>query len=491
MATMRRKTFQARPLLPALVIGLASAAHAQTTEIKPALNVLFEATTNGIGTLGAAPRKDLIITTSPEVDVIVRGVRSNLTAHLRLDNKQYVRNSQTDHTLPSGDVKLHSTLLDQWGGLDASVVTSQVKASILSQPSGSSDGYTTTQVKLSPYLEHQFDARTLLQARITRSVTTSSEVVNDPASQALAPRPNRHLTERSLRLERRPSPLGATLEWNDQETRDAGQAHALWTQSVVKSAAMVALTDEVHAGVLVGRESIEVPLQAKHSDTVRGMRLSLHPNERATLDADVERRFFGTAWKLDVQHRMPFLAWQLQSKIEPSTSTPPIGETPCAPDDLEIQCALKKQQRPTSSVYTLSAKLLQSTFLRFVMMGQRNTLTLSGGLNKTNPLPLPGIAVGSGASDNLTTERYAEALLNRRLTPQTSVSTGVRWSLNSETPTTGDVVRTRNVSVKGAINSKLSPTTTATMGVRHQVTRSSQLNTSDESAMFVGLGYRY
>ncbi len=485
MATMRRN-YRPHAGLTCCAMLWALTAHAQNVEIKPAINILFEATTNGQGTLGADPRKDLIITTSPELDVHVRGVRSNLDAHLRVDDIRYVRNSQSDQTLPSGNVTLHSALLDQWGGMDASIVASQTKASLFSQTSSTSDSYTTTQARLSPYLDHAFDANTTLKARLTRSVTHSTEV-----SPTLTLRPNRYLDEHSLRLERRPIPLGASVEWHHEDARDAGQSTSLFTQSIARSALMYAVNDQVQAGVLLGRESIEVPQQARHSDTVRGVRLGLRPNERATLDADMEHRFYGAAWKLDLQHRMPFMAWQLQSKREPSTYAPLLAQDICTPSESPIECALKREQRTASAVYPLSAKLLQTTFLRMVLMGKRNTLTLTGGVTNTEPLPLPGITVGPGEGDNLTSERYAEAEFSRRMTPQTSLTTGVRWSRNAATLVDGSVLATQELTVRGALNSKLSPYTTATMGVRHQHTQSSQFNASDESTMFVGLGYRY
>jgi hypothetical protein len=51
--------------------------------------------------------------------------------------------------------------------------------------------------------------------------------------------------------------------------------------------------------------------------------------------------------------------------------------------------------------------------------------------------------------------------------------------------------RSRNLVWRSAINTKVSPQTTATIGLRHQTTEGNQANASDESAMFVGLGYRY
>ncbi|MES2088794.1 MAG: TIGR03016 family PEP-CTERM system-associated outer membrane protein [Pseudomonadota bacterium] len=466
-------------------------AHAQNIEIGPAVNILVEATTNGQGTLDKAPRKDLIITTSPELDVSVRGVRSSLNAHLRVDNIQYVRSSQPDQNLPNGDIKLHSALLDQWGGVDAAILARQTKASLFSVPTGTSDSYTTTQARLSPYLDHAFNANTVLQARLTRSETHSTETLPSTTTQSgTQRRPTRYQDERSLRLERRPSPLGASLEWNYNNTRDADRPDSLFTQSIARSALMYAVNDQVQAGVLLGRESIEVPQQPQHSDTVRGVRLGLRPNERATLDADVEHRFFGTAWKLDLQHRMPFMAWQLQSKREPSINAPLLTQDLCLPDEPQIQCALKQQQRAASGVYPLSAKLLRSTFLRWVLMGKRNTVTLSAGMIQTEQLPLKGEDIPLDPSElyKFTRERYADAQLTRRLTPQTSLTTGVRWSLNSATLVKdGSELATRDVTIRGAINTKLSPQTTATVGMRHR----SQFNASDESAMFVGLGYRY
>ncbi len=123
-------------------------------------------------------------------------------------------------------------------------------------------------------------------------------------------------------------------------------------------------------------------------------------------------------------------------------------------------------------------------------MGQRNTVSFAAGLNKNDPLAL-GLSPIVG---DHTLERYVEADFSRRLTPLTSLGAGVRYSTQSQTsPTSNLNGHVRTTTWHGDISTRLSPRTTATFGLRSQNSEGDlpNANANDESAMFVGLGYRY
>jgi len=511
MATMRRDPVA---LVAAVLGGLLSGAHAQKLDIKPGLDVLATATTNASDN-ASQPRKDLVISVVPQLNVGYQGPRVRVDGQLRVEQVHFVRDSQPDQTLPSGHLALHTDLVEQWGGLDAAVQTSQTPANLLARSSetpGTTESYTTTRASIAPFIAHAFDANTHWKARLEESLTKSSE-----ATPGLAKRPDLRLSSYSTRLERRPTPLGASLEWGLQETQVSGQPEPALRENSVRGGVSYALNEQVQLGLIAGRESIHV-LLAQQSETIRGLNLLWRPNERATLDATAEHRFFGTGWKVDWSHRMPFLAWNLVSERDASTYASALGTlgagqslrgmldgmlTTYNPDNKAradlvdktlAQRGLTDQLASAQDIYSLQASLRQSLLGRFVIMGQRNTVTFSAGVNKTAPLPLDTAIVNPAQNADHTQERYLDALFSRRLTPFTTFNAGARWGLSNVTSTLnpGTSGRSRTLIWRSALNTRLSNETTATIGLRHQTTEGrNQTTTGDESAMFVGLGYRY
>jgi hypothetical protein len=482
MATMR---LEPAALLTAILTGLLSSAHGQKLDIKPGVDVLMTATTNGSNS-ATAPRKDLVISVAPEISVAHTGAHSHIEGRLKVESLHYVRDSQPDLTLPSGELLLRTDVVEQWAGLDATVQTRQTPASPLTVPNSAgttTNGYTTTQALIAPFIDHAFNADTKLKARLERSVTQSSEIITGPTGPGK--RGDSNLSRHSARLERQPVPLGASVEWTYLDAQDAGQTASTLKESAVRASVSYALNDQVHTGLILGRESTRVP-GAEQSDAIRGMNLVWRPNERATLDATVERRFFGTGWKVDWNHRMRFFNWSVTSERDSSTyssalTTPKVGP-PVAPP---VGAPVALLDEP----YSLAASLRQTLQGRMVIMGIRNTVTFTGGLTKSQPLVLDTSAPAPAGDYNQ--ERFLDAQFIRRLTPQTSLNAGVRWGMSNVTSTTAPSGRSRSVIWRGAINTRLSPQATASVGLRHQTNEGSQVTVSDESAMFVGLGYRY
>ena len=508
MATMRREPCA---ILALMLCAWLPHAQGQKLDLKPGINVTATATTNAQAA-GDGSRKDLVISTSPELSGSYEGARSRVDGRLRVSNVHYVRDSQPDQTLPDGELALKSVLVDQWGGLNASVQASQTPATVLTRQStvpGATDGYTTTLARFIPYIRHSFDADIQLDAQLERSFVQSSRNTSSVGS----PREDLQFTRHAVRLERRPVPVGTSLEWT-------GLRASALQENTVRAGASYALTEGLYPGLILGRDSIHAPrpgqpgTQDQQSGTIRGITLAWRPNERATLESRLERRVFGTGWKVDWNHRTPFFAWNIFSEREASTYASSLGSpsnqtlrglldrmlTTNNPDvrsrselvDKTIaQRGLNDQMPPLLDPYSLTPTLRQTLQGRLVMMGQRNTVSLAAGMNKTESLALNDLPPIGDQS----LERYVDANFNRRLTPITSLNAGVRWRHSTLTSnvTPNSTGRLRSLTWRGDISTRLSPQATATFGLRHQTSSGTQLNinTNDESAMYVGVGYRY
>lgn len=487
MATMRREP----PLLFCAALAMLPQAHAQKLELKPGIDVMATATTNASPT-NTAPRKDLVINVSPELSGSYEGARSRIDGRIRVDNLHYVRNSQPDKSRPEGELILRSNLVDQWGGVDAAVQTQQVSNPL--DPSRFPDSYTSTTARIVPFIQHAFDANTRLKAQLERSVVKASE--DGIATQ--------NFSRQSARLERLPTPVGTSLEWRSEDTEVAGTT--IDKRSAARAGVSYALSDEVFTGLILGRGTAKYAAGQRETETIRGVMFTWHPNERINLVSKVEKRFFGTGWKFDWNHRTKRFAWNITSERDASTyaaTADNLGAsslsdrlTPRDPgatnpgDQARAELA-QRQLAPLQALYSLTPTLRQTLQGRFVVMGQRNTASLTGGMDKTGSVSR---GVASSTADQM---RFVELQFNRLLTPLTTLGASVRWRQTNVTTNLGlpnnllPIGRSRDVTWRGDIVTRLSPHASATFGVRHQIVDSTQLNASDESAMFVGLGYRY
>ena len=504
MATMRRKS---SALLAAALSSLAATVHAQKLDVKPAVDLQAKATDNAFASSGA-PRKDLVSTVSPELAVSYWGTHARLSGFVKVDAIHFSRNSDQDRVLPSGNLIFQSDLVDQWAGLDASVQTSQTAPNELTPPGGPiTDTYTTTNARIAPFIAHTFrDGYTKLNARVEEALVKSS------GGSALAQRPDQRYSSQSARIERQPVPVGGSLEWTNQETTESGRDTS-FKDKATRVGVNYALNSELYTGLIYGRGTLKTAL-AQQDDTIKGITVFWRPNERATLDTKVEDRFFGTGWRVDWNHRTPLFAWSVLSERDASTYASSLGTmragqslrdlldrmlttgTPGDRDRAELvdktiaQRGLTDQLPPLQDPYSLTPTLRQATRGRLVLMGQRNTVSFAAGLNKNDPLAL-GLSPIVG---DHTLERYVEADFSRRLTPLTSLGAGVRYSTQSQTsPTSNLNGHVRTTTWHGDISTRLSPRTTATFGLRSQNSEGDlpNANANDESAMFVGLGYRY
>lgn len=505
MATTRRKS---SALLAASLAALLPAAQAQKLDIKPAVDVQAKATDNAFGT-SVERRKDLVLSVSPELNVDYWGPNARLNGFVKVEGRRYTRHKVEEgrktRVLPSGNLVFQSELIDQWAGLDASLRTIQEAPYGTPSNADNADTFTTNTVRIAPFIKHTFgDGYTKLNARLEEALVKSS---GDSSSEQRA---DTRYSSQSARVERLPVPVGASLEWTNQETRPSGSDPI--KQRATRAGVSYALTSELYTGLIYGRGTLNQP------ETIKGATVFWRPNERTSLDTKVERRSsFGTGWRVDWNQRTPLFAWSVLSERDASTYASSLGTmetgqslrellnrmlTTGTPDDRDraelvdktiAQRGLTDQLAPLQDPYTQNLTLRQATRGRLIFMRQRNTLSLAGGMNKNEPLPG---GLGTAPGDQVhTLERYVEADFSRRLTPLTSLNLGVRRSTqtNSGSVILGSNGHARTLTLRGDINTRLSPHATATFGLRNQKSEGDLPNAkaTDESAMFVGLGYRY
>jgi len=534
MATTLRDLRHPAVWLGWCVIALASGVHAQQTPaaapaqvgndgamtsgslpiITPTLGAQISHSDNATQATSARKQADTIVSVSPGLSVAYRSAYSTVSGQMQLSSVNYLNNTQADRLLPSGRLALRTEVARQGWGLDASIAADQVKSQFTSAPSASTstaDTYTNTRVSVSPFLERPLDEHTTLRARLDRTQLQSTANSNN-----LGNRPNTSTNSAILNLSRRPTRIGYALAASYRETQADGVAQPVYVQRLVKGTALYALSPELEIGLVLGRESNQALLQ-QYRDTVKGAQVDWRPSQRTQLKALVEDRFFGRSWEAEASHRTPISSFGLNANRQVSTYTSPVGgalasggstqalldallssripdeaERSKAVNDMIAQRNLPRQLGTTRDLYDLNTQLRQSTVARAALMGVRSMLLVSAGQTQSRPLAGDAFStfLGSGTA---TRDRYIDTQINHRLTPMSTLTTGLRLGrARATSPLLGTTTNTRDVGLRLSVSTMLSPRTQAVGGLRRLRTEGLASGEAiTENVVFAGLEHRF
>ena len=341
----------------------------------------------------------------------------------------------------------------------------------------------------------------------------SSERNND----ALAKRPNSRTRADGFSATRNPIPIGFELDGAYQSTLVANEPDPTLAIKSVRGRLLYAITRELEIGAIAGKENTRV-LQQSASDTLRGAQFRWTPTERTRLKGSGEHHTYGKTWQADVSHRSPWCNFGLQSQRLAETSATSLGtfgsgqsirdildtmlstritnetERARSVDDIITQRNLPTNLASTRDLYDLSAQLRHVTSGRLAFMGRRHLLVFVGGMSKSRPLRYSqNVAINPLLPDIISGEYFLDTQLMHQLTPYCSIMGGMRWNkAHNTTSLLGSSYfnHSKEFSWRAALDVRLTRDTTATYGIRRQITHLDNSVTS-ESVMYAGLGYRF
>lgn len=515
----------------ALISGLSipgQCAHAQAQEqgvsqtrataiVAPTLSAQVAFSDNATQAAKDKRQSDTIVSVTPGLSVQYRSVSSTLSGQMQLSTVNYLRNSQQDRLLPTGQMALRSEVPGQGLGLDANVSATQVRSQFTSPQAATantSDSYTNTRVLVSPFLEKSLDDKTLLQMRLERTQTHTT-ANND----GLTPRPETNSNAASLGLTRKPARLGYALSATYRDNQANGLSQSLNSQRMVKGTALYALTPDIELGLILGRESSQI-LQQRNQGTVKGLQLDWRPSSRTQLRASAEDRFFGRTWNANLTHRRPTLSFGIQTSRQIDTNFASGGTTTAttamggstqalldamlatripneadrakAVSDLIAQRNLPQQLGTNRDLYDLNTMVRQNVTLQGAVMGPRSTALLAIGQLRARPLSGSAFSSLLGPGND-TLERYLDVQLNHRLSPVSAVTMGLRLSrARAVNPLLNTMTTSRDQGLRLSVATSLSPRSQAVWGLRRQRTVGRIAGGEvTENVVFAGLEHRF
>lgn len=517
MATTRRSRWS-RTRVGAggiVLLGAATLAHGAPPVAAPTIDISAVATDNSGLTAAPLRRHDEIGDVDLGLVLRGRGSHVTLTGDIGLDFIGYAEHTQPDRVLPRGRAELNSTLVERALFFDASLDAARTRSDPLApQVDGASTANTVSTVSLraSPYFSHEF---TPTFSALVRNDTIVTRSKGDDGSGTVAP--NGSTNQRDVvRLESKPTPVGASLEVSHEETSYQDLATPVMRTDTARVVLSDALDTEFLTGVIGGRDHVTYADQDVH-DSRYGLMAEWRPSQRTLLDASVEHRFFGYGWDVHLRDRLSQAVFDLSLRRAPSASPatfalgvsdsdpaalldallssriPGAADRDEAVDALVASRGLPSDFAEPLQIFSESAQLSTRATLNFLLNGVRNTIYAS--LYYDKAAPLPGVAAILSDTTFDSRQWGGSIGLYHRLTPDTSGGAEISWS---------DIVAlgaragesSRQVVTTLGLTRRLGPRTSLSCGVRHfsaRVVLDSSATSSQvtENQAFAGLRVQY
>lgn len=491
-----------------LVAAMAPAcAQAQTWTTQATVQANLTATNNA--ELSASGRNDLITTVQPSFSILGESAALRLNARIGADLVSYARNSQPNRVSPVIRADLNATLAQRLLFLDSSVDIHQAEIdpySSRAENDTTSNRRTSSTYRVSPYVNYELSPQSTVLAR-------HEEVISRSDSSLLT---NQRYSTTQLRADYKGSPFGGYVTLLKDQTRYSENRESDWSLESFKVSGDVLIGGELVVGPSFGVERSSFLLEDQ-TDRVYGAHVRWNPGARTQISAEVEQRFFGIGWDLNLRHRTPFMTFSVSWNRSPVTSTTSVGVVPAGADlsaflnsilvtrypnpaersalvnNLVSTRGLNTSVPGTIDIMANYAQLQNRVRGTWVFLGPRNTVTLSVYRQTLRQLSRSdGLIIGMAPAGSDNQQTGATLSFNRRLTPQMSMDvTSTLSKIRGLAQRQGDV--TDQQSHRLALSRSMSPRSTVSAGLQYTKfdTTLIGLDSYDAVSAFVGLNHRF
>jgi len=487
--------------------AIAAPAVPRNTYVDGEINVRGTATDRG--RLDRESGSDFILGVSPRLSVRSRGAQVRLNATVGVDHVRYTKHTDDDYTQPLVNADMLATVVDNLLFVDGSVSVDRRAVSPHSVQTADvpSDEQVKTGIfRLSPRVEHRRPSgwNSLLRSDNIWSRRSGQQIGSDAG--------NTYSNNTEARIERTPERVGAGIEASHQTLRYEEDDEDVIRLDSARASLGVAVTPQFTAWVLGGAERSRFG-DVTETDGDYGGRVRWAPLERSVMTAEVRKRFFGTGFNVQWNHRHRNFGFTLGGSREPVTQ----------PDAVQLSGNIAQQ---FDAIYR--ARGYSEAQRDALVRAALNTYGLPG--NLTDPVTLRvnspqlsttanGLISFMGRRTALIFSAYYRKLvqLQRSDDPVVALAPGdirqtgglVSWSLQL-TPLSGfeaayridesrglgvDLGRnSRDQIVSVGTNHALSPKTRVNLSVQHhrlETTEASRPSTASANSATLGLNYRF
>lgn len=487
--------------------AVAAPAVSRNTYVEGEINMRGTGTDRG--RLDRESGKDIILGVSPRLSFSSRGAQVRLNATVGVDHVRYIKHTDDDYTQPRINADMQAKVVDNLLFVDGSA--SLDRRSVSPYSAQSADVPSDEQVKtgiyrLSPRIDHRRPSgwNTLVQSDNTWTRRSGQQVSSDSG--------NTYSQNTQARFERVPQRFGPGIEGSHQTLRyEEGDEDVIRLDSARASLGW-AVSPQFTAWALGGAERSRIN-KISETDGDYGARVRWAPLERSVLTAEVRKRFFGTGFNAQWNHRHRNFGFALGGSREPVTEPDAVqlsGNVAQQFDAIYRSRGYSEAQREalvraTLNTYGLPANLTDPVTLRvnapqlastanglLSVMGRRSVLVLSAYYRRLvqlrrNDDPVVALAAGD--------IRQTGALVSwsLQLTPLSGLEAAYR--IDDSHGLGSNLGRnSRDQIVSLGTNHALSPKTRVNLSVQHHRLKTDEVSgpsTASANSATLGVNYRF
>jgi uncharacterized protein (PEP-CTERM system associated) len=367
---------------------------------------------------------------------------------------------------------------------------------------------TTTQYRFSPVLDIRPNESFRIAARSDNiKLVDDSSTLTGSTSTATG-----YFGHHNALVELLPRPLGGRVEVDRTDTRYENAITGALVSDLARAVVNYSFGDRVTVGVRAGVERNNFVI-GDRSRAVYGVEMTWRPTERTDLSASVDDRYFGTGGRLVFNHRMPWVAWDLElsrgivSTPQTLFDLPPTNDVAALLDQLyttrfpdpversrQVQEVIARGGLPASlsqatTVYSQRISLESMGRLRIAYVGTRNSVALTGTWTRLEDAPESGVlATGLAVNNNI--QQGIGLTGSRRLTQTVTLKVSLDRSRIKSLGTATLDQETRQRSMRSDVTVQLAPRTSAYAGLRYTKFMQNAAS-NNENAAFVGIDHRF
>jgi uncharacterized protein (PEP-CTERM system associated) len=496
----------------------AVSADAQTWRILPSISLAELVTDNVNLAPSNAAKSDLVTELTPGLVFSGIGARARIVGNIAVPILFYARTAgENNHVYPLASVFGNVEAIEKWFYVDGVIsITQPYLSPFGAQPSGLTNGtqnrYTQQTYKVSPYITGATpgDVRYELRNDSYWSNTSGNSLTTNVSGIPVTTN-NAYTSEWSAKIDSPVAPLGWSARLDAVDVKFSNQGTQ--RMNLATLGPKYAYSPQLYLSLIGGYEDNQFPFSS-FSGGVYGGGIEWRPTERTNVLANVEHRFFGTSYLVNLNHRTPLsvgsfsasrgittYAQQLASATGTSSVAGLLNQlfTSRIPDPKERQEAvdefLQRQNLPATlstpvNSYSEQVLLTENVSATAGLLGARNNLFATAFYLRTEPISGAGNPLPAGlAAQNNNTQTGVNVVWSHNLTRTAVLNlTGFATRTKANAPYTGE---TNQGGVHVDLVLPVSPHTTFTTGARYQSLGSNVATGYNEAAIYAGLTYAF
>lgn len=330
-------------------------AYGESLTIVPEVNLSETYSTNMALSTGPSAH-GWISDLAPGLHINATGSRIKANLDYRLDSLHYENHSELSHNLNSLMSNAAIEAIDKWLFIDTSANIVQRKQSVFAESAidatnASANRSETRTIQFSPYIRGQVSDVAAYQMRFNSIDSRSTDA-------SLA---NTTITQLSGQVKNASS--GAAIGWsiNGDASKVRNAVIGNLDSAYLSGALTLAVMPQLHLSISDGAENTNSSGAGMQTNTTPGVGLEWSPSPRTQLAAQEEKRFFGTAHDLILNHRTAWTNWRFSDQKDASNLAAILaGSSQGAVMDLMSQLLTSSIPNPAARADAVRARFEQS-----------------------------------------------------------------------------------------------------------------------------------